>query len=457
VTAREDLNAAAERLRRTLGDRLIAPDSIGYDDARRLHNGLIDVRPALIARCVSASDVVDALAFAGEARLDIAIRSGGHSIAGLSSIEGGLVIDLSPMKSVRVDPVGRSGRVEAGVTWGEFDRKAAVFGLAVTGGTISTTGVAGLTLGGGFGWLMGSCGLTVDSLRSADLVTMAGELVTASDDENSDLFWALRGGGGNFGIVTSLEYELHPVATVTGGLVIHPFQHATEVLKRIREVAAEAPDELGLVGALVHAPDGSGTPLAACGVCHSGHRADAERDLRPLLDFGSPIAVDVRPMPYPDINQMLDASYPKGALNYWKSSFVRDLSDDVVDALVDAFADAPSPMTLVAIECFHGAATRVGVTETAVPHREPGFNVLITSVWTDPEETDRNVEWTRRVYDDLRPFLADRRYGNYFSLDDVDAARVAFGPNYEQLSKVKARYDPENVLRRNVNVTPAPP
>jgi FAD/FMN-containing dehydrogenase len=453
TTAHEQ--TSIEQLRETFGDRLLDPVTPGYEEGRRLHNGLVDLRPSLIARCRGVADVVEALRYGREAALEMAIRGGGHSVAGYSSVGDGLVVDLSQMKGIHVDPVARTARAQPGVTWQEFDRETALFGLAVTGGTVSTTGIAGLTLGGGFGWLMGSIGLTVDNLLSAEVVTVDGEIVTASDSENDDLFWALRGGGGNFGVVTSFEYRLHPVSTITGGLVAHAFEDAKDVLGSLPALTEQAPDELGLVGALVHAPDGSGARLAAFAVCHAGHATQAEQDLAPILEFGSPAMTQVGPMPYPDMNQLLDGAYPAAALNYWKSSFVDELSPDLVDVVVSHFASTPSPMTAVAVECFHGAVTRVGVAETAVPHRERGFNILITSVWTDAADTERNIEWTRRLFDDLRPFLASGRYANYLSEDDGDAARAAFGPNYERLAAVKRRYDPGNLLHRNLNVPPA--
>jgi FAD/FMN-containing dehydrogenase len=444
-----------ERLRETFAGSLIGPHDAGFEEARRIHNGLIDMRPALIARCLGTPDVVNALRLGREAGLEVAVRGGAHGVAGFATTDGGIVIDLSAMKGVYVDSGARTARAQAGVTWRELDRENGLFGLAVTGGTVSTTGIAGLTLGGGFGWLMGLYGLTADNLLSAQVVSAKGEVLATSAHENADLFWAIRGGGGNFGVVTSFEYRLHPVEQITGGIVAHAFDGAPDVLRSFREFVADAPDELGLVAALVHAPDGSGVPLAALVVCHAGDREQAGRDLAPVLGFGGPVLSEVGVMPYPEVNTLLDAAYPAGALNYWKSSFLADLTDEAIDALVAHFAAVPSPMTAVAIESFHGAVTRVGIGETAVPHREPGFNVLITSVWTDPAETEENVEWTRDLYDALRPFLADRRYANYLSSDDGNAARAAYGPNYARLAEVKRKYDPDNVLRRNVNILPA--
>jgi FAD/FMN-containing dehydrogenase len=449
-------SSQVERLQARFAGRLLSPHDDEYDQARRVHNGLVDKRPALIARCLGTADVVAALEFARAAGLEIAVRGGGHGVAGRSTTEGGVLVDLSAMKGVHVDPGARAARAQAGVTWREFDSETALFGLAVTGGAVSTTGIAGLTLGGGLGWLMGTYGLTADNLLSAQLVTAGGEVLTASLDEHPDLFWGLRGGGGNFGVVTWFEYRLHRVEQVTGGIVAHPYHAAPDLLKLYRELASRAPDELGLMAALVPAPDGSGAPVAAMAACHCGDPRRAERDLARLTGFGTPVVRQVGPMPYPEMNRLLDAAYPAGALNYWKSSFLADLTDDAIEVLVAHFAAAPSPMTQLAIESFHGAVTRVGATETAIPHRERGFNILITSVWTDPAATEENVEWTRDLYDALRPFLADRRYVNYLDGDDTSAARAAYGPNYARLAEVKRRYDPENVFRGNLNIPPAP-
>ncbi len=365
-----------------------------------------------------------------------------------------MMIDLSPMKGIHVDPKARTLRAQGGVTCREFNREAALHGLATTGGVVSTTGIAGLTLGGGLGWLMGKYGLAVDNLLSVELVTNSGEVVNASAGEHPDLFWALRGGGGNFGVAASFEYRLHPLSQVFGGLVAHPFSAAKEALRFYREFTASVPDDLSVFAGLVHAPDGSGVKLAAFVICHAAP-AQAERDLQPLLAFGSPAVVQVGPMPYPAVNMMLDAGYPRGALNYWKLSFLRQLNDDAIDALVDGFASCPSPMSATVIEHFHGAVTRVGLSNTAVPHREPGYNVVITSVWMDPAGTDDNIAWTRAAYAALVPHLARRRYVNYLDHDEsADAVEAAYGPNYPRLAEVKRRYDPENLFRLNQNIKP---
>jgi len=434
---------------------LLRPEDAGYDEARKVHNGLIDKRPTLIARCRGAADVVDALEFARDTGLEVSIRGGGHNVSGRAVTAGGVMVDLSLMKGIHVNPRTSALRAQGGVTWREFNREAALYGLATTGGAISTTGIAGLTLGGGLGWLMGSYGLAADNLLSAELVTAAGEVLTVSAEEHPDLFWALRGGGGNFGVATSLEYRVHPLRQVVGGLVAHGFPAARDALRFYREFTRSVPDALTVFGALVHAPDGSGVPLAAFVVCHAGSPQQAEADLRPLREFGSPAMVQVGPMPYPVMNTLLDDGYPTGSLNYWKSSFVRSLDDGLIDAAIDAFASCPSPMTAIVLEHFHGAVTRIGPTETPVPHREPGYNFLITSVWTDPAMTEENIAWTRKTYAAAEPYLSAGRWLNYMADDEpIDAVKAAYGRNYDRLAEIKRRYDPENLFRLNQNIQP---
>jgi FAD/FMN-containing dehydrogenase len=436
---------------------LLRLDGEGYDDARRVYNGLIDMRPALIARCHGEADVVAAVTFAREAGLEISVRGGGHSVAGACATEGGLMVDLSGLKGIFVDPDARTARVQPGVIWSELNRETQLHCLAVTGGVISTTGVAGLTLGGGLGWLMPKYGLATDNLLSARVVTADGRTLTASETENPDLYWGLRGGGGNFGIVSSFEFRLHEVGPmITGGLVAHAFDAAEEFLRFYRDFAAGSSDDLMTFAGVGHAPDGSGAKLALCVACHLGTPEQAEEDLRPLREFGSPLLVELGPMPYTVLNSLLDAGYPTGNLNYWKSGFLSALSDAALEGILERFAVCPSPMTAILLEHFHGAVTRVPVDATAVPHREPSHNLAITSVWTDPGATEENIAWTRETFVALEPFLAGRRYVNYFSDDDTgeDSARAAYGPNYERLVEVKTAYDPGNLFRRNVNVPP---
>jgi FAD/FMN-containing dehydrogenase len=435
---------------------LLRPADAGYDQARRIYNGLIDLRPALIARCRGRSDIAAAIAFARENGLELSVRGGGHSVAGRCLVEGGVTIDLSAMRAIDVDPGSANARAEGGVTWAELNDATAEHGLATTGGVISTTGIAGLTLGGGLGWLMGKYGLAADNLESVELVTADGDLLTVDADRHPDLLWALKGGGGNFGVAASLTYRLHPLDQITGGLIAYPFSAARDVLAFYREFTESIPDELIAFSGLVHAPDGSGAPLAVIALCHCGPPDQAEVDLKALRDFGEPVLSQVGPMPYPAINKMLDAAYPTGSLNYWKSTFLSALGDDVVEAMIDRFEACPSPMTSVLLEHWHGAGTRVGVTETAVPHREDGYNFAITSVWTDPSTNDANIGWTGATYEALRPRFAGRRYVNYLAQDDgEEVVRDAYGANYARLQHVKRTYDPENVFTANLNVRPS--
>jgi FAD/FMN-containing dehydrogenase len=443
------------QVRASFSGELLRPSDVGYDAARRVHNGLIDKRPSIIARCRGAADVADSVRLARECGLEVSVRGGGHNVAGRAVTDGGLMIDLSLMKGIHVDPETRTARAQGGVLWSELNREAALHGLAVTGGAISTTGIAGLTLGGGLGWLMAAYGLAADNLIEVELVTADVAVQSVTDASHPDLMWALRGGGGNFGVAASLEYRLHPLRTIVGGLIAHPFDAAGDLLRFYREAAASCSDELTVFGALAHAPDGSGMKLAAMIVCHTGEPAQAERDLAPLKAFGAPIMVEVGPMPYPVINTILDPGYPTGSLNYWLSSFTRGLDDGLIDTVVERFATTPSPMNAIVFEHFHGAVTRIGVTDTAVPHREPGWNLLIPSVWTDPAETDANIAWTRQTFAALREHFVSRRWLNYLGDDQgSDAIRAAYGPNYDRLLDVKRRYDPENVFHLNHNIAP---
>jgi FAD/FMN-containing dehydrogenase len=428
----------------------------GYEDARRVHNGLVDKRPFLVARCRNAADVADAVHLANEYRLEVAVRGGGHNVTGRATVDGGLMIDLSLMKGVHVDPTARTARVQGGVTWGEYNRETQLHGLASTGGVVSTTGVGGLTLGGGFGWLQAKHGLAIDNLRAAQLVLADGRVVTASHDEHNDLFWAIRGGGGNFGIATSLEFNVHPVGPiVTGGLVAHPFAQARDVLRFFRDESVASPDELTMWTALVHAPDGSGHKLAAIIACHCGSAGVGDAVVQPIKAFGTPALDALGPMPYVALNQMLDAGYPKGALNYWKSSFLEALTDEAIDTMIDCYARVPSRMTAIIIEHAHGALTRVGVGDTAFPHRSEGYNMLFLGEWQNPADTDRNIAWTRESYAAMQPFLGDGRYVNYLDQDEAgDPAAAAYGPNYARLRQLKTKFDPTNFFHLNQNIRP---
>jgi FAD/FMN-containing dehydrogenase len=447
--------ARVEELAATADGRVLVAGDEGYEEARRVHNGLVDRRPAVIVRCRSAADAAAAVKLARAEKLEICVRGGGHNVAGRAVADGAVMVDLAEMKGAEVDPAARTVRAEGGLTWAELNAATAEHGLAVTGGAISSTGIAGLTLGGGLGWLMAKHGLTADNVLAFELVTANGDVVEVTEASDPDLFWALRGGGGNFGVVTRFTYRLHPVSTVTGGLIAHPFDAAPELLRFYRDAVAGAPDDLTVFAALAHAPDGSGAKIAALAVFHTGTPEEAERDLAPFAGFGTPVVSQVGPMPYPVMNTLLDDGYPAGSLNYWLSSFTRGLSDGLIDTMVERFAVVPSPMTAMLLEHFHGAVTRIPVDAAAVPHREEGWNLLVPSVWTDPSATEENIAWTRDTHAALAPHLDVRRWLNYLGDDQgFDAIRAAYGANYERLVEVKRRHDPDNVFHLNHNIPP---
>jgi len=451
------LATEVDKLTPTFIGQMLRPSDPGYDEARRVHNGLIDKRPALIARCQGAADVADAVKLARALGLEVAVRGGGHNVAGRAAIDGGLMIDLAPMKGIHVDPRARTARCQGGVLWKEYNRETQLHGLATTGGVVGTTGVAGLTLGGGLGWLMPKHGLALDNLRSVEIVLADGSLRRASADEHADLFWAVRGGGGNFGVVTSFEFDAHPVGPmIAGGLVVHPLQRGSDALRFFREQCAAAPDELMLAGGLLTAPDGSGAKLVGILAAHCGPLATGEAALKPIKAFGPPVMDQMGPISYCAQNGLLDASLPRGALNYWKSHFLTDLSDGAIDALVKSFEACPSPMSQIVIEHFHGAASRVPVDATACAMRLTGFNVVIISQWADPRDNERCIGWCRDTYGALRPYLGSFRYVNYLDTDETgDPLAAAYGPNYARLRQLKKKYDPENFFRGNVNIKPS--
>jgi FAD/FMN-containing dehydrogenase len=454
VTVTPD-SALLDDLAGRVSGRVLRPADDGYDEARRVHNGLVDRSPCVIVRCRTAADAAAGVRFARAAGLDVCVRGGGHNVAGRAIVDDAVLIDLAEMKGVEVDAAARTVRAEGGLTWAELNAATAEHGLAVTGGAISTTGIAGLTLGGGLGWLMAKYGLAADNVLAVELVDADGEVLDVSDASHPDLFWALRGGGGNFGVATTFTYRLHPLETVTGGLIAHPFDAAPELLRFYRDAVADCSDDLTVFAGLVHAPDGSGVKLAAMVVFHTGDPTEAERDLAPFKEWGSPLLVDVGQLPYPVMNTLLDGAFPRGALNYWLSSFTRGLPDGLIDTMVERFGSAPSPMSAILLEHFHGAVTRVADTDTAVPHRAEGWNLLIPTVWTDPATTDENIAWTRESHRAFAPHLEERRWLNYLGDDQGgDAVRAAYGPNYQRLLEVKRRHDPENVFHHNHNIDP---
>jgi FAD/FMN-containing dehydrogenase len=385
----------------------------------------------------------------------VAVRGGGHNVAGRAAIDAGVMIDLSTMKGIHVDPKTRVARVQGGVTWAEVNRETQLHGLAVTGGVVSSTGVAGLTLGGGLGWLMGKYGLALDNLLSVDIVTTDGRALRASKDEEPDLFWALRGGGGNFGVVTSFEFQLHVVGPmVTGGLIAYPFDQAPALLRFFRDRTAALPDEHMIFGGLIHAPDGSGKKLAALVTCHCGSPEAGEQAIQTLRQFGSPAIDALGRMPYSRLNGMLDAAYPKGALNYWKSSFLAQLSDDAIDTMVACFEGCPTPMGQLLLEHFHGAVTRVAPAATAFPHRSEGYNFLVLCEWMNHLDDDRCIAWAKETYARMQPFFGRARYVNYLNDEDMGAVDAAYASNYQRLQQIKSIYDPKNFFRMNQNIRP---
>lgn len=448
---------AVVELSGTFSGQLLRPADEGYEEARRVHNALVDKRPALIARCSGVADVVDAISLTRKLGLEVAVRGGGHNVAGRATLDGGVMIDLSPMKGIHVDPKGRTARVQAGVTWAELNRETQLHGLAVTGGVVSSTGVAGLTLGGGLGWLMGKYGLALDNLRSVDLVTADSKVLRASKDEEPDLFWAIRGGGGNFGVVTSFEFQLHPVGPiVNGGLIAYPFGQARGLLRFFRDRTASLPDEHVIFGGLIHAPDGSGTKLAVMVTCHCGSSAAGEQAMQALRQYGAPAMDALGPIPYSQLNRMLDAAYPKGALNYWKSSFLDRLSDEAIDTMIACFEGCPTPMGQLLIEHFHGAVTRIAPDDTAFPHRSEGYDFLVLCEWMKHVDSDRCIDWTKQTYTRMQPFFGSARYVNYLDADDMgEPIAAAYGANYPRLQRTKSKYDPKNLFRMNQNIRPS--
>ncbi|MEA2585743.1 MAG: hypothetical protein QOF33_3828 [Thermomicrobiales bacterium] len=444
-----------EAFRSALRGELLRPGDPGYDDACRVWNAMVDKRPALIARCTGLEDVAAAVRFGRERGLLISIRGGAHNVAGMAVAEGRLMIDCAPMKGIAVDPAGRTARAGAGVLWGEFDAVTQEYGLATVGGVVSTTGVAGLTLGGGQGWLTGKHGLSLDNLLAAEVVTADGEMVRASAEEHPDLFWALRGAGANFGVVTSFEYRLHPVGpTVLGGMVIHPLPKAREVLRFYREFAAGQPDELTTYAALLTAPDGN--PVVAMVCCYAGPPEEGEKAVEPLRRFGPPVADLIGPMPYVAVQGIISQAFPHGRLNYWKSTLLREIPDGVINALADFAGRVPSPHSAIAIADTHGAYGRVAPDATAYAHRDLPFDLVILSSWTDPADSERNVAWTRGLYEAVRPLTPAGVYVNDLDGDEGQArVRDAYGVNYARLAELKKTWDPDNVFRANHNIAPA--
>ena len=444
-----------ENLRQAFRGELIESGHPGYESARRVWNGNVDRRPALIARCTGVADVQRAVEFAQRHGVRVSVRGGGHSAPGYGTNDGGLVIDMSPMKGIRVDPQRRAVRAEGGVLWRELDRETQVFGLATTGGTVSNTGIAGLTLGGGLGWLMGKHGLTIDNLISADVVTADGAFRQASATDNPELFWALRGGGGNFGIVTSFEYRLHPVTQVLGGLVLYPLEQAPAVLRFYRDFCPTLPDEAEAFAALLTAPQGM--PVVALLLGYNGSLEEGEKVLAPARRFGTPVADLVGAVPYAARQTMLDAPNAEHGLHrYWRSAFTEQISDGFIDAAVDGAASFTSPLSALIFFYMHGAATRPLSTETAFAARRAQWDFDAIGQWAEGSTSDRHVTWVRSLWNRFEPHLLGKAYVNHLAADDrPEVVRASFGENYTRLRQLKAVYDPTNLFHLNANIPPA--
>ncbi|WP_313371459.1 FAD-binding oxidoreductase [Achromobacter animicus] len=458
-------SSTLEDLRAAVRGQILSAGDAGYDDARKIWNATVDRRPGVIARCAGPADVRRAVDYARENQLVISVRGGGHNIAGTAVCDDGMMIDLSPMKSVRIDPVRARAFVEPGATLSDLDHEAQAFGLAVPLGINSTTGVAGLTLGGGFGWLTRRFGMTVDNLVSADVVTADGQLLHASDSENPDLFWALRGGGGNFGVVTMFEFQLHPVGPeVYGGLVVIPLEQARDALARYRDALPTMPQELTVWAVLRQAPPlpflpaaVHGKPIIAFASCYTGGVDKGPDALQVVRGLGDPYGEHLGPMPYAAWQKAFDPLLTPGARNYWKSHNIGELEDGLIDAVVSAVQNVPSPQCEIFFGHIAGAAMQVPVSATAYPHRAAQFAMNVHGRWDDPKDDERCIAWARDIFKATEPWSQGGVYVNFLTQDETARVGAAYGENFDRLVQVKTRYDPHNLFRHNQNIKPAAP
>ncbi len=453
---------AATVLEGRMPGTLLRPGDAGYDEARTVWNGMIDRRPALIARCRGADDVVAAVDFARENDLTLSVRGGGHSVAGRAVCDDGLMIDLTPMSAVQVDAEARTARVGRGATWGDFDEKAQEHGLATTGGLVSSTGVGGLTLGGGIGYLARAHGLAADNLIACDVVTADGRRVRASEDENPDLFWGLRGGGGNFGIVTSFEFRLHEVGPgILTAQAFHPADAAREVLEFYRDFTADAPDEVMCYALVAHVPpappfpeESHGDTTVALVAAYAGEAEEGRPVLEPVASYGDPILAFAEPMPYTALQQAFDDGTPEGGRYYWKSHFLDALTDEVIETLVRHVDPLPGAYSMVGFEHLQGAVGRVPATDTAFPERDAAFSFGAWAGWIDSADDEEMIGWTRRLHDAMAPHATGGVYTNYLDQDEDGRVEAAFGANYGRLVELKKKWDPDNLFRMNQNIRP---
>lgn len=455
-------SATLDELKNRISAEVILPGSGTYDEARQIWNAMIDKRPAAIARVTSTADVVEAVNFARESGLPLAVRGGGHNIAGNAICDDGLVIDLSRMKAASVDPDERRVTVEAGATLADLDAATQAHGLATPLGINSTTGIAGLTLGGGFGWLSRKYGMTIDNLESAEVVTASGDVVTASAGEHPDLFWALRGGSGNFGVVTRFEYRLHPVGPeVLSGLIVYPFSEAKSVLQQYRDFMATAPDELSVWTVLRQAPplpflpeDVHGSEIVALALLYTDDPEQGESLIEPLRGFGNPLGEHVGVQPYVDWQQAFDPLLTPGARNYWKSHNFSTLDDKLFDAVIEYIGKLPSPQCEIFFGAIGGATTRPAPDSAAYAHRDALYVMNVHGRWDDAAEDEAGVAWARAFFEASAPYASGGVYVNFLTADESDRVRAAYGPNYERLCEVKREYDPDNLFRVNQNIRP---
>jgi len=455
--------ASIASLKTGLQGEVLQPGSDAYEEARHIWNGMVDKKPAIFVRCAGTSDVVRAVNFAREQRLPLAIRAGGHNIGGSALVDGGLVVDLSQMRAVKVDAAARRATVEAGALLADLDAATQAHGLATPVGINSTTGVAGLTLGGGFGWLSRKLGMTVDNLESAEVVTASGEVVKASAKEHPDLFWALRGGGGNFGVVTRFEFRLHPVGpNLLSGLVVYGLDEAIPVLRRYREFALAAPDELTVWVVIRKAPplpflpaEVHGREVVVLAMLHAGDPAEGERLVAPLTTFGRPLGAHMGVQPFAGWQQAFDPLLTPGARNYWKSHNLAGLPDGLLDILVKNAGHLPTPDTEIFIASLGGATMRPAVDATAYAARDTRFIVNIHGRWADARDDARGIGWTRTLFQEAAPFATGSAYINFMTADEADRVRAVYGPNFDRLAKVKRTYDPANLFSVNQNIAPA--
>jgi FAD/FMN-containing dehydrogenase len=445
--------AAIQDFKAKIRGEVLLPSDSGYEEARRVYNGMVDRRPAMILRCAATADAVAGVQLAREKNVPLSIRGGGHNVSGNAVCVDGVMLDMSRMKGIQVDAQKRIATAEPGLTLGDYDQATTPQGLVTPLGIVSKTGIAGLTLGGGLGWLMGKHGLACDNLIGAEVVTADGKILHASSQENPDLLWGLRGGGGNFGVVTQFQYRLHKLEPTIAGMLVHSADDARALLRFFREITQDLPDELIVGAGLLNSPDGS--PISALVASYSGDPAEGEKVLAPIRAFGRPLMDTVAPITHVQLQSMFDQSFPPGQRHYWKAGFLNALQDEVIDVMIEGFKNRRSPLAQVFLEHMHGAASRVPASDTAFAHRFNHYNLSAFGIWVDPEDDDLNRTWAQSVWKAAQPHLSGRAYVNYLGQEGVERVREAYGPNYDRLAALKKKYDPTNLFRYNQNVLPA--